>query len=125
MRKWVVILIGVILVIIGSLVLIKDAFGESIEAAAEAIAVNSVAAKINKSLEQGFYDESLGESLLHIERDAEGNIQYVEPDSRVINKLLLSFSQNVEETYSLSDMEEHTVSAAVLYNCKSTAPQSD
>ena len=95
MRKWVVILIGVILVIIGSLVLIKDAFGESIEAAAEAIAVNSVAVKINTSLEQGFYDESLGESLLHIERDAEGNIQYVEHDSRVINKLLLSFSQNV------------------------------
>lgn len=114
MRKWVVILIGVILVIIGSLVLIKDAFGESIEAAAEAIAVNSVAAKINKSLEQGFYDESLGESLLHIERDAEGNIQYVEPDSRVINKLLLSFSQNVEETYSLSDMEEHKVNLGVI-----------
>ena len=114
MRKWVVILIGVILVIIGSLVLIKDAFGESIEAAAEAIAVNSVAAKINKSLEQGFYDESLGEALLHIERDAEGNIQYVEPDSRVINKLLLSFSQNVEETYSLSDMEEHKVNLGVI-----------
>lgn len=63
MRKWVVILIGVILVIIGSLVLIKDAFGESIEAAAEAIAVNSVAAKINKSLEHGILGESLEKSL--------------------------------------------------------------
>lgn len=137
MRKWVVILIGVILVIIGSLVLIKDAFGESIEAAAEAIAVNSVAVKINKSLEQGFYDESLGESLLHIERDAEGNIQYVEPDSRVINKLLLSFSQNVEENiqfvrygrtqgkFGRHNGQPDTISAAVLYNCKSTAPKSD
>lgn len=114
MRKWVVIFTGLILVAVGSLVLIKDAFGESIEAAAEAIAVNSVATKINKSLEQGFYDDSLGEPLLNIERDAEGNIRYVEPDSRVINKLLLSFSQNVEETYSLSDMEEHKVNLGVI-----------
>ena len=49
----------IILVIVGTIVLIKDAFGESIEAAAEAIAVNSVAVKINKSLEEGFYDEEL------------------------------------------------------------------
>ena len=40
--------------------------------------------------------KSLGEPLLNMERDAEGNIQYVEPNARVINKLLLSFSTNVE-----------------------------
>ena len=54
----------IILVIVGTIVLIKDAFGESIEAAAEAIAVNSVAVKINKSLEEGFYDEELSEPSL-------------------------------------------------------------
>ncbi len=114
MRKLILIFVGIVLVVFGTVLLIKDAFGESIEQAAEAIAVNSVAVKINKSLEQGFYDESLGEPLLHIERDEEGNIQYVEPDSRVINKLLLSFSQNVQETYSLSDMEEHKVNLGVI-----------
>lgn len=118
MRRWAVILTGVVLVIVGSVVLFRDAFGESIEAAAEAIAVNSVAVKINKSLEQGFYDEALGEPLLNIERDKEGNIQYVEPNARAINKLLLSFSQNVEETYSLSDIEEEKVNLGVVTGSK-------
>lgn len=104
----------IILVIVGTIVLIKDAFGESIEAAAEAIAVNSVAVKINKSLEEGFYDEELSEPLLNVQRDEEGNIQYVEPNSRVINKLLLEFSQNAEETYSLSDRKEHKVNLGVI-----------
>ena len=100
----------IILVIVGTIVLIKDAFGESIEAAA----VNSVAVKINKSLEEGFYDEELSEPLLNVQRDEEGNIQYVEPNSRVINKLLLEFSQNAEETYSLSDRKEHKVNLGVI-----------
>ena len=72
----------IILVIVGTIVLIKDAFGESIEAAAEAIAVNSVAVKINKSLEEGFYDEELSEPLLNVQRDEEGNIQYRNSEGR-------------------------------------------
>lgn len=127
----------IILVIVGTIVLIKDAFGESIEAAAEAIAVNSVAVKINKSLEEGFYDEELSEPLLNVQRDEEGNIQYVEPNSRVINKLLLEFSQNAEETYSLSDRKEHKVNLGVItgsrilsqlpiyIKIKSSAPEPD
>ena len=114
MRRWMIIITGVVLVAIGSVVLIKDTFGDNIEATAEAIAIDIVGSKINKSLKEGFYDETMGQPLLHIERDSEGNIQYVEPDSRVINKLLLSFSQNVEEKYSLSDMEEHKVNLGVL-----------
>lgn len=114
MRRWITVIIGLILVAAGSAVLIKDAFGDNIEAAAEAMAVNIVGTKINKSLKEGFYDESMGEPILRVERDSEGNIQYVEPDSRVINKLLLSFTQNLEESYSLSDMEEHEVNLGVL-----------
>lgn len=114
MRKWAVILIGIGLVILGTIVLIKDAFGESIEQAAQAVAVNSVATKINKSLKQGFYDEDLGEPLLNVERDKEGNIQYIEPNARLINKLLLSFSANVKENYDLSDIEEIKVNLGVI-----------
>lgn len=114
MKRWVVILAGMILAVTGTLIFIKDSFGESIEATAEAVAVNVVATKINKSLQQGFYDESLGEPLLDIGRDSEGNIQYIQPDSRAINKLVLSFSQNVKETYSLSDMEEIRVNLGVI-----------
>ena len=114
MRRWITVIIGLLLVAAGSAVLIKDAFGDNIEAAAEAMAVNIVGTKINKSLKEGFYDESMGEPILRVERDSEGNIQYVEPDSRVINKLLLSFTQNLEESYSLSDMEEHEVNLGVL-----------
>lgn len=64
MRRVAVIIIGIGLVILGSILLIKDKFGESIEATAEAVAVNSVAIKINNSLKNGFYDEDLGEPLL-------------------------------------------------------------
>lgn len=114
MRRWITIIIGVVLVAVGCGVLIKDTFGDNIEAAAEAMAVNIVGSKINRSLKEGFYDETMGDSILHVERDSEGNIEYVEPDSRVINKLLLSFTQNLEESYSLSDMEEHKVNLGVL-----------
>ena len=102
------------MVAVGCGVLIKDTFGDNIEAAAEAMAVNIVGSKINRSLKEGFYDETMGDPILHVERDSEGNIEYVEPDSRVINKLLLSFTQNLEESYSLSDMEEHKVNLGVL-----------
>ena len=105
-------------IITGSLLLIKDRFGDSIEATAEAVAVNAVAIKINESLENGFYNEELGEPLLTVERDDEGNIQYLEPNSRVINKLLLEFSTNVKENYSLDDVEEIKVNWGVITGSK-------
>lgn len=114
MRRFMVISIGIILVIAGTIILIKDAFGESIEQVAEAVAVNAVAMKINSSMEEGFYDETLGEQLLYVERDDAGNIQYLEPNSRLINKLLLSFSDKVKENYSLSDIEEIKVNLGVI-----------
>lgn len=114
MRRFMVISIGIILVIAGTIILIKDAFGESIEQVAEAVAVNAVAMKINSSMEDGFYDETLGEQLLYVERDDAGNIQYLEPNSRLINKLLLSFSDKVKENYSLSDIEEIKVNLGVI-----------
>ncbi|MFR2965989.1 MAG: hypothetical protein ACLTK0_06170, partial [Anaerovoracaceae bacterium] len=76
MKRAAVILLGIGFIITGSLLLIKDRFGDSIEATAEAVAVNAVAIKINESLENGFYNEELGEPLLTVERDDEGNIQY-------------------------------------------------
>ena len=114
MRRIAVILIGIGLVISGTILLIKDAFGESIEHVAQQVAVNAVAMKINSSLMEGFYDESLGEPLLNIERDAEGNIQYLEPNSRLINKLVLSFSTKVKENYDLSDIEEIKVNLGAI-----------
>ena len=118
MKRAAVILLGIGFIITGSLLLIKDRFGDSIEATAEAVAVNAVALKINESLENGFYNEELGEPLLTVERDDEGNIQYLEPNSRVINKLLLEFSTNVKENYSLDDVEEIKVNWGVITGSK-------
>lgn len=118
MKRAAVILLGIGFIITGSLLLIKDRFGDSIEATAEAVAVNAVAIKINESLENGFYNEELGEPLLTVERDDEGNIQYLEPNSRVINKLLLEFSTNVKENYSLDDVEEIKLNWGVITGSK-------
>ena len=118
MKRAAVILLGIGFIITGSLLLIKDRFGDSIEATAEAVAVNAVAIKINESLENGFYNEELGEPLLTVERDDEGNIQYLEPNSRVINKLLQEFSTNVKENYSLDDVEEIKVNWGVITGSK-------
>ena len=118
MKRAAVILLGIGFIITGSLLLIKDRFGDSIEATAEAVAVNAVAIKINESLENGFYNEELGEPLLTVERDDEGNIQYLEPNSRVINKLLLEFSTKVKENYSLDDVEEIKVNWGVITGSK-------
>ena len=98
--------------------LIKDKFGDSIEATAEAVAINAVAIKINESITNGFYNDDLGEPLLNVERDAEGNIRYLEPNSRVINKLLLEFSANVKENYSMDDVEEIKVNWGVITGSK-------
>lgn len=114
MKRWMLIAAGMILIAVGTIIMIKDAFGESIQETAEAVAVNAVAAKINGSMTQGFYDEDLGAPLLNVQKDAEGNIQYLEPNSRLINKLLLSFSENVKENYDHNDIEEIKVNLGVV-----------
>ena len=114
MKKIAIIFIGLGLILIGSLMLFKDAFGESIAKTAEAVATKHVSTKINDSLKKGFYNEELDEPLLYVERDTNGTIQYLEPNSRLINKLLLSFSTNVRENYSFEDIEEIRVNLGVL-----------
>ena len=114
MKKIAIIFIGLGLILIGSLMLFKDAFCESIAKTAEAVATKHVSTKINDSLKKGFYNEELDEPLLYVERDTNGTIQYLEPNSRLINKLLLSFSTNVRENYSFEDIEEIRVNLGVL-----------
>ena len=114
MKKLAIIFIGLGLIIIGSLLLFKDAFGQSIERTAEAVATKHVSAKINDSLKHGFNSDELKEPLLYVERNEEGTIQYLEPNSRIINKLLLDFSTNVKENYSLHDIENIEVNLGVL-----------
>ncbi len=114
MKRMAIIFIGVGFVLIGCFVMFKDAFETSIQDTAEAVATKHVSSKINESLEKGFYDNKLDEPLLYIERDEEGSIQYLEPNSRLINKLLLSFSTNVKENYSFDDVEEIRVNLGVL-----------
>lgn len=114
MKKIAMIVIGLCLVLFGGLLIFKDAFGDTIGQTAEMIAVNAVATKINDSLKNGFYNEELNEPLLYVERDINGNIQYLEPNTRLINKLLLDFSSNVRENYSMTDVQEIKVNLGVL-----------
>ncbi len=114
MKRVAVILIGMGLIIIGSLVMFKDAFGTTIEKTSEVIATNYVSSKINSSLKEGFYDEDLSQPLLNVERDEDGEIKYIEPNSTLINRLLLSFSTNVKEKYSMTDIQEIPVNLGVL-----------
>ena len=58
--------------------------------------------------------EDSGESLLHIERDQKGNIKYIEPDTMVINRLVLDFSTGVKENYSLDDIQVTKVNLGVV-----------
>lgn len=118
MKRAAVILIGIGLVILGGILVIRDKFGDSIQQTAEAVAVNAVATKINDSLQNGLYDEALSGPLLNVERDSEGNIQYLEPNAEVINKLLLEFSTNVRENYDLGDTEEIKVNWGVITGSK-------
>lgn len=118
MKRAAVILIGIGLVILGGMLVIRDKFGDSIQQTAEAVAVNAVAIKINDSLQNGLYDEALSGPLLNVERDSEGNIQYLEPNAEVINKLLLEFSTNVRENYDLGDTEEIKVNWGVITGSK-------
>ena len=118
MKRMVTIFIGFCLVFIGILVLFKDMYGDNIDGTARAVAVNVVATKINQTLEEGIYSEELDGELLEVERDEEGVIQYVEANSRLINKRVLAFSTSMEENYSLGDMSIVPVNLGVLTGSK-------
>ena len=114
MGRVVSIFLGLILVAAGVLMLFKDAYGESIAGASESIAVNFVAMKINASLKEGIYSSELDGPLIHVERDENGNIKYLEPDSRLINKLVLEFMTEVNDTYNLDDTQAVKVNLGVI-----------
>lgn len=114
MRKFAVILIGIGLILLGGIWVFKDVYAESIAGAAEDIAINMVAIKINQSLQQGFYDEKLNGALLKIECDDDGNIKYIEPDTRLINKLVLEFATGVRENYDSEEIQVCEVNLGVI-----------
>ena len=118
MGRVVSIFLGLILVAAGVLMLFKDAYGESIAGASESIAVNFVAMKINASLKEGIYSSELDGPLIHVERDENGNIKYLEPDSRLINKLVLEFMTEVNDTYNLDDTQAVKVDLGVITGSK-------
>ena len=118
MGRVVSIFLGLILVAAGVLMLFKDAYGESIAGASESIAVNFVAMKINASLKEGIYSSELDGPLIQVERDEDGNIKYLEPDSRLINKLVLEFMTEVNDTYSLEDTQAVKVNLGVITGSK-------
>lgn len=118
MRRVVTILLGITLVAAGGLMMFRDAYGESISGAAESIAVNYVAMKINASLRQGMYSANLDGPLIHVERDSEGKIKYLEPDSRLINRIVLEFMSGVNETYSMEDTQVVKVNLGVITGSK-------
>lgn len=118
MRRVVTILLGITLVAAGGLMMFRDSYGESISGAAESIAVNYVAMKINASLRQGMYSADLDGTLIHVERDSEGKIKYLEPDSRLINRIVLEFMSGVNETYSMEDTQVVKVNLGVITGSK-------
>ena len=118
MRRVVTILLGITLAAAGGLMMFRDAYGESISGAAESIAVNYVAMKINASLRQGMYSADLDGPLIHVERDSEGKIKYLEPDSRLINRIVLEFMSGVNETYSMEDTQVVKVNLGVITGSK-------
>ncbi|MGN0727922.1 MAG: sporulation protein YunB [Anaerovoracaceae bacterium] len=118
MGRVVSIFLGLILVAAGVLMLFKDVYGESIAGASESIAVNFVAMKINASLKEGIYSSELDGPLIQVERDEDGNIKYLEPDSRLINKLVLEFMTEVNDTYNLDDTQAVKVNLGVITGSK-------
>ena len=118
MGRVVSIFLGLILVAAGVLMLFKDAYGESIAGASESIAVNFVAMKNNASLKKSIYSSELDGPLIHVERDENGNIKYLEPDSRLINKLVLEFMTEVNDTYNLDDTQAVKVNLGVITGSK-------
>ena len=99
-----VILTGLLLMAAGGLVLFSDRYGESIDQTARAIAINAVGTKITRSVNEGIYNEDLEGQLLEVVRNEAGEIEYVEANSRLINKLVLAFATKMEEDYSLGDI---------------------
>lgn len=118
MRRAAIIILGIGLVVLGAAWSFKDIYGESIAGTAEDIAVNMVAVKINESLINGFYDEKLDGALLKIERDRDGNIKYIEPDTRLINKLVLEFASGVRENYDSEEISVCEVNLGVVTGSK-------
>lgn len=114
MRRVGVILLGILMVVSGGLWLFKDAYGKNIAGTAEDIAVNLVAVKINQSLKAGFYSEAFEGQLLHVERDENGDIKYIEPDTRLINRLVMDFAGGVKENYDPDEIEACEVNLGVL-----------
>ena len=94
---------GLVLMAGGMMILFSDRYGESIDQAARAIAINAVGTKITRSVNEGIYNEDLEGQLLDVVRNEEGQIEYVEANSRLINKLVLAFATKMEEDYSLGD----------------------
>lgn len=113
-KKCMVILMGLLLILAGCGFLFRDFYGESIDAAAKAVAVNVVAIKINQSLKEGITNGELQGDLLHVERDSEGKVQYVEADSRLITRLVLAFSMKMNENYNLGDTEVVPMNLGIL-----------
>ncbi|MGN0715109.1 MAG: sporulation protein YunB [Anaerovoracaceae bacterium] len=113
-KKGIIILTGLGLVLAGSGILFHDFYGESIDAAARTVAVNVVAIKINQSLKDGITNRDLQGDLLHVERDSEGKVRYVEADSRLITQLVLAFSMKMNENYSLGDTEVVPMNLGIL-----------
>lgn len=113
-KKCMVILMGLLLILAGCGFLFRDFYGESIDAAAKAVAVNVVAIKINQSLKEGITNGELQGGLLHVERDSEGKVQYVEADSRLITRLVLAFSMKMNENYNLGDTEVVPMNLGIL-----------
>ena len=118
MKRLVIILLGFALIGLGATLLIKDVYGQSIAGAARDIAVNHVSSKINASLRSGMYNADLDGPLIKVERDEEGNIKYIEPDSRLINKLVLEFMGGVKEKYSMEDTQAVEVNLGVITGSK-------
>ena len=118
MRRIAVILVGIGLILLGGIWIFKDIYGENIAGTAEDIAVNMVAVKINESLVTGFYDEELDGALLRVERDKDGNIKYIEPETRLINKLVLEFATGVRENYDKDEIEVCEVNLGVVTGSK-------
>ena len=114
MRRFIVILLGLLLTAGGVLLLFEDQYGESIDKAARAIAMNAVGRKITETWSEGVYNEELEGELLNIERNEAGEIEYVEANSRLINKLVLAFATKMEEEYTLGDTMVIPVNFGVL-----------
>ena len=55
-----------------------------------------VSGKINASLREGFYSETFTQPLLRVERDKNGRVQYIEPDTGLINRLVMDFAGGVK-----------------------------